>query len=86
MVAPTTKAGPTLWISPTAPSWAPANTDGTTAQISAARQSWDEAVQTYRTFTSVQQALNKHIITVFKPMYLDALNKEIVGFANITAR
>jgi hypothetical protein len=86
MVAPATKAGPTLWISPTAPGLAPANTDGTAAQISAARHSWDEAVQTYCTFTSVQQALNKQIINFFKPMYLDVLNNEMVGFANITAR
>jgi hypothetical protein len=49
--APATEAGPTLWISPTSPGWEPANTDGYAAQISAARQSWDEAVHTYRTFT-----------------------------------
>jgi hypothetical protein len=59
MVAPATEAGPTLWISPTAPGRAPANTDGTAAQISAARHSWEEAVHTYRTFTSVQQELKK---------------------------
>jgi hypothetical protein len=86
MVAPATKAGPTLWISPTSPGRAPANTDGTAAQISAARNSWEEAVHTYRTFTSVQKALNKHIITVFEPMYLDVLNNDMVGFANITSR
>jgi hypothetical protein len=40
MVAPATEAGPTLWISPTAPGRAPANTDGTAAQISAVRHSW----------------------------------------------
>jgi hypothetical protein len=67
MVAPATEAGPTLWISPTAPGWAPANTDGTSAQISAAKHSWEESFHTYRTFTSVQQALKKQIITVFSP-------------------
>jgi hypothetical protein len=36
MIAPATDAGPTLWVSPTAPGRAPGNTDGTAAQISAA--------------------------------------------------
>jgi hypothetical protein len=36
MIAPETYAGPTLWVIPTAPGRAPANTDGTAAQISAA--------------------------------------------------
>jgi hypothetical protein len=86
MIAPTTDAGPTLWISPQAPGRAPANTDGTAAQISAARHGWEEDVQTYRTYTSVQQALKKQIISVFEPMYLDVLNENMVGFANISAR
>jgi hypothetical protein len=58
MIAPETDAGPTLWASPTSPGRAPANTDGTAAQISAARHIYEEEVQTYRTYTSVQQALN----------------------------
>jgi hypothetical protein len=78
MVSPETEAGPTLFKSPTAPGWAPVNTDGTAAQICAARHIWDEAVHNYLTYTSVQQALKKHIINV--------LNNKIVGFANITAR
>jgi hypothetical protein len=86
MVAPATEAGPTLWVSPTAPGQAPVNTDGTAAKISAARHTRDEAVHTYRTYTSVQQALKKQIITVFEPMYLDVLNDDMVGFANITDR
>jgi hypothetical protein len=65
MIAPTTDAGPTLWISPQAPGRAPVNTDGTAAQISAARHVWEKDVQTYRTYTSVQQALKKQIISVF---------------------
>jgi hypothetical protein len=56
MIAPATDAGPTLWIIPQAPGRAPANTGGTAAQISAARHIWEEDVQTYRTYTSVQQA------------------------------
>jgi hypothetical protein len=57
MIAPATDAGPTL--SPQAPGRAPANTDDTVAQTSAARHVWEEDVQTYRTYTSVQQALKK---------------------------
>jgi hypothetical protein len=86
MTAPATDAGPTLWISPQAPGRSPANTDGTAAQISAARHIWEEDVQTYRTYTSVQQALKKQIISVFEPMYLDVLNDNMVGFAIISAR
>jgi hypothetical protein len=65
MIAPTTDTGPTLWTSPQAPGWAPVNTDGTAAQISAARRIWEEVVQTYRTCTSVEQALKKQIISFF---------------------
>jgi hypothetical protein len=86
MISPTTDACPTLWTSPKAPGRAPANTDGTSAQISAARHIWEEDVQTYRTCTSVQQALKKQIISVFEPMYLDILNDNMVGYANISAR
>jgi hypothetical protein len=59
MIAPATDAGPTLWVSPTAPGRAPANTDSTSAQISAARHIWEEDFQTYCTYTSVQQAFKK---------------------------
>jgi hypothetical protein len=64
MIAPATDAGPTLWVIPKAPGRAPANTDGTAAQISAARHIWEEDVQTYRIYTSVQQASKKQIINV----------------------
>jgi hypothetical protein len=57
MIAPTTDAVPTIWIIPQAPGRAPSNMDGTAAQISATRHVWEEDVQTYRTYTSVQQAL-----------------------------
>jgi hypothetical protein len=86
MISPTTAAGPTLWTTPQAPGRAPANTDGTAAQISAARHIWEEDVQTYRTCTLVQQALKKQIISVFEPIYLDILNFNMVGYANISAR
>jgi hypothetical protein len=68
MIALETEAGPTPWVSPTPPGRAPGNTDSTAAQISAARHIWEEEVQTYRTYTSVQQELKKQIITVFEPM------------------
>jgi hypothetical protein len=71
MIAPATEAGPTLWEIPTAPGRAPGNTDGTATQISAARHTWDEEVQTYRTYTSVQQVLKTQIINVFEHIDLD---------------
>jgi hypothetical protein len=86
MISPATDAGTTLWITPTAPGRDPSNTDDTYAQISAARHIWEEDVQTYRTYTSMQQALKKQIISVFEPMYLEVLNDNMVGFANIYAR
>jgi hypothetical protein len=43
-------------------------------------------VQTYRTCTSIQQALKKQIISVFEPMYLEILNENMVGYVNISAR
>jgi hypothetical protein len=86
MIAPSTDAGPTLWTTPQAPGRAPANTDGTAAKISAARHIWEEDVQTYQTYTSVQQALKKQITSVFEPMYLDILNDNMVGYAKILAR
>jgi hypothetical protein len=47
---------------------------------------WEEDAQTYQTCTSVQHALKKQIISVFEPMYLDILNDNMVGYANILAR
>jgi hypothetical protein len=65
---------------------APETTDGPAAQISAARHLWEEDVQTYRRCTYVQHALKKQIISVFEPMYLEILNYNMVGYANISAR
>jgi hypothetical protein len=85
-IAPTTNDQQKLWVTPPDPGRAPAVTDGTASRISAARHLWEEDVQTYRTCTSVQQALKKQIISVFEPMYLDILNDNMVGYANISAR
>jgi hypothetical protein len=85
-ISPTTKEEPTLSVTPNAPGRAPAETDGTSTQISAARNLWEEDVQTYQTCTSVQQASKKQIISVFRPIYLDILNYNMVGYANISAR
>jgi hypothetical protein len=85
-IAPPTADAPTFWVTPNAPGRAPATTDGTSAQISADRHVWEQDVQAYRTYTSVQQALKKQIISVFDTMYLDILNDNMVGYANISAR
>jgi hypothetical protein len=85
MIAPPTAGEPTLWETPNAPGRAPATMDGKAAQISAARHIWEDDVQTYRTCTSIQQALKKRITSVFEPMYLDILNDNMVGYVNISA-
>jgi hypothetical protein len=85
-IAPPTSGEPTVWETPNALGRAPATTDGTAAQLGAARHVWEEDVQTYQTCTSVQQALKKQIIGVFEPMYLEILNDNMVGYANISAR
>jgi hypothetical protein len=86
IIAPPTAGEPTLWETPNTPGRAPATMDGTAAQISAAHHVWEEDVQTYRTCTSVQQALKKQIISVFEPMYLDIFNDNMVRYASISAR
>jgi hypothetical protein len=85
-IAPPTAGEPTVSETPNAPGRAPAITDGTAAQLSTACHQWEEDVQTYRTCTSVRQALKKQIISVFEPMYLEILNDNMVGYANISAR
>jgi hypothetical protein len=86
MIDPPTAEELTLWVTPNAPGRAPATTDGTASQISAAHHQWEEDVQTYQTYTSVQQALKKEIISVFEPMYLEILNANMVGYTNVSAR
>jgi hypothetical protein len=44
MIAPTTDEAPTFWVAPNAHGRAPATTDGTLAQISAARHIWEESI------------------------------------------
>jgi hypothetical protein len=61
----------TLWKTTNAPGRAPSTPYVAAAQISAARHVWGEFVQTYRTYSSVQQSLKKQIIGVFEPMYLE---------------
>jgi hypothetical protein len=85
-IAPPTSDEPTFLETPNAPGRAPASTDGTAAQITAAPHVWEEDVQTFWTYLSVQQALKKQIISVFEPMYLEILNENMVGYANISAR
>jgi hypothetical protein len=85
-IAPPTANVPTFWVTPDTPGRAPATTYVTEAQISTARHIWEEDVQAYQTYTSIQQALKKQIISVFEPMYLEILNDNMVGYANISAR
>jgi hypothetical protein len=85
-IAPPTAGEPTFWETPNYPGRAPATTDGIADQLSAAHHVWEEDVQNYRTCTSVQKELKKQIIGVFEPMYLEILNDNMVGYANISAR
>jgi hypothetical protein len=79
MIAPTTDAGPNMWATPQATGRSPDNTDGTAAQISAARHIWEADLQTYWTCISMQQALKKQIIILFEPMYFDIFNDSMMG-------
>jgi hypothetical protein len=85
MTAPVTDAGPKLWLSPPAPGRAPANDDGTAAQISAARHIYEEDIHTYCTHFRAA-SFEKSNVSVFEPMNLEVLTDNIVGFANISAR
>jgi hypothetical protein len=85
-IDPPTAGEPAVWETQNATGQAPTTTDGTSAQLSAARHVWEEDVQTYRTYTYVQQALKEQIIGVFEPMYLEILNDNMVGYGNISAR
>jgi hypothetical protein len=86
MIDPTMNEEPTLWITPNSPWREPSSTKGTAAQISAAHHMWEIDVQTYQTYTSVQQTMKKHITSVFEPMYLDILNDNMMVYANISSR
>jgi hypothetical protein len=86
IIAPPTAGEPTFWVTTNAPGRAPSTSDETSDKISAARHVWEEDVQTYRTYTSVQQALKKQIISIFDPMYLEIFNDNMVGYTNISAK
>jgi hypothetical protein len=75
------------WVNPLTPGWGLAEIDGgTTAQLAAEHHSWEEAVVTFRTWNTVEQALKKQISTVFEPIYLKIINNDIVGFSNTFSR
>jgi hypothetical protein len=75
------------WTNPESPGRAPTEIEGgTAAQLSAELHRWEEAVTTFRTRSTVEQALKKQIITVFEPMYLEILSNDMVDFANASAR
>jgi hypothetical protein len=59
---------------------------GNVAALLAERHHWKEAVSIFRTWKTVEQALQKKLITAFEPMYLEILNNDMAGFANTTAR
>jgi hypothetical protein len=44
-----------------------------------------EAIQVYRTYHDVDQAIKRLIIESFDDVYLNALSDEIVGYANCTS-
>jgi hypothetical protein len=63
------------WVNSTTPGRGPAKIDGgRAAQLAAERHRWEEAVVTFRTWNTVEQALKKKIIILFEPMYLEILN------------
>jgi hypothetical protein len=56
------------------------------AQLAVEQNCWEEVVTTFRTCTTVEQALKHQIIMVFKHMYLEILNNDMVGLASTTFR
>jgi hypothetical protein len=75
------------WVNLELPGGAPNEIIGGTAAVVLAEcHRWEEAVIIFRTWTTVEQALKKQIITEFEPMYLEILNNGMVGFTNTTAR
>jgi hypothetical protein len=78
----------TAWVNPTFPGRAPVviEGDGTAPQISANKHLRGEVTIALKTYNTVQSALKRQIIGVVKPMYIEILNDDIVGFANTTSR
>jgi hypothetical protein len=86
MISPTTNKEPTLWVTPNPPRVCNSSNGCNIGPNQRRSPPVGEDAQTYRTCTSVQQALKKHIISVFQPIYLDSLNENMLGYANISAR
>jgi hypothetical protein len=59
---------------------------GTTATLLVERHRWEEAVRIFKSWTTVEQAFKKQIITALEPLYLEIINNDMVGFTNTTAR
>jgi hypothetical protein len=75
------------WVNPESPGGDPNEIiGGASAALLAECHHWEEAVSIFRTWKTVEQALEKQIITAFEPMYLEIINNDIFGFANTTAR
>jgi hypothetical protein len=64
------------WENPEFPGWAPIAIEGggTAAQISASKHRWEEATTDFKTYSTVQRALKKQIITIIEPMYIEIIN------------
>jgi hypothetical protein len=75
------------WVNPESLGGAPDEiVGGTAAVILAERYHWEEDVSIFRTWKTVEQALEKQIITAFEPIYLEILNNYTVRLANTTTR
>jgi hypothetical protein len=75
------------WVNPESPGGVPNEiVGGTAAALIAEHHGWKEAVSIFRTWTTVEKALKKQIITAFEPMYLEIIINDMVGFANTAAR
>jgi hypothetical protein len=75
------------WQDLSNPGCGPTIVEGDTShQINEAHCQWEDDYNTFKTFYNTGQVLNKQIITVFEPMYLDILNDDIVGFSNTSVR
>jgi hypothetical protein len=83
----TTVAHTHPWVNPESPGGAPNEiVGGTATALLVERHRWEEAVSIFRTWTTMEQALKKIIITAFEPTYLEIINNDMVGFTNTTAR
>jgi hypothetical protein len=73
------------WENPESPGGAPKESDrDNAAQLLAEHHRWEEDVVIFRTWTNLEQALEKQIITAFEQ--IEILNNDMVCFTNTTAR